>query len=263
MDQVERLVEQAIRAATPPDQIVERKISPDSQLSWPEPAPAAGLTAALAVEEIARRQAYKFVLGLRAAGTSWREAADLLNIPWSGDYSRPERAYELVLGPEDRTGYRERNLYWHCGGPLGCGEFITDRGPYNGRPSGCEDGHAEGCRRLAAEVDAFEREWDERERREKVAEEALARIDADDDFAQATVSRARWVLTHGGQYQGWSTSETLAVALVLKDEAALASQGYSTRARAVERVFGGMNEPSVGRRLWLATVRAAATGETD
>lgn len=263
MDEVRSLVEKAIRAAVPPDRLVERKFRPDSDYAWQEPAPAAGLSAALAVVKIAQEHAYKFVLGLRGEGTSWREAADLLEIPWSDQYWRPERAYELVLGPEPEGGSRfhARSVYWRCGGPLGCGQHITDRGPYNGHPIDNEDGHAENCRRLAAEGEAYLRECEKREEQARVADEAMATLA--DDFGRQTVLRARWVLAHGGQYQGWSTSETLAVALALHHDDLLKEQGYRSRESAADRVFEGMSDTPGDRGWWLATVRAAATGETD
>jgi hypothetical protein len=258
-DLVRSIVDKAVRAATPPDQMLDRRIRPESEYSWPEPTPLAGLRAALTVVRLAQQQAYKFVLGLRGEGTSWREVADLLDIPWSDEYSRAERAYELVLGPdpEESSAFYTRNLYWHCGGPLGCGKYITDRGPYNGHPQDNEDGHAEDCRRLVAEGQAYERERDEREEQARVMDEAMDRL-TDDAFGRETAKRARYVLAHGGQYRGWSTGETLAVALVLRDDAMLKKHGYSTRRAAVSRV-----NPPGNPSTWLATVRAAATGLTS
>lgn len=250
---VAALVDRAIQAATPPGQHVERKLRPESEYGWMEPTPLAGLRAALAVVEAAQQQAYKFARGLRGEGTPWREIADLLQVPWSDEYARPERAYELVLGPDPDGGSRfhARSVYWRCGGPLGCGQYITDRGPYDGYPGNNESGHADGCRRLAAEVEAHEREAERQEERDRVADEAMKQLEGD-SFGKETVRRARWVLAHGGQYQGWSTSEALAVALVLHHDDRL--DGYSSRRAAAERVGRSPD--------WLATVRAAATGQT-
>jgi hypothetical protein len=262
MDQARTLVNRAIRAAVPPGHTVERKLATDSTLGWTEPTPAAGLTAALAVIDMAQRTAYTYVLGLRGEGTSWQQVADLLNIPWSDHYSRTERAYDLVLGPDpdpDRVTFRNRNLYWSCAGPGGCGAFITDRGPFNGHPADNEDGHRDGCLRHAAEGDAYEQECDQRDEQARIRDLAMDTIR--DSFGQDTVLRARWVLAHGGQYQGWSTSETLAVALVLRHDDKLREHGFQTRAAAAERVFAGMGNPPGDRARWLATVRAAATGD--
>jgi hypothetical protein len=260
VEALQSAVERVIRSAVPPDQQVERRARPESEYSWREPTPAAGLRAALAVVELAQQQAYKFVRGLRSEGVSWREAADLLSIPWSDDYSRTERAYELVLGPdpEGSSRFHARCVYWSCGGPFGCGKYISDRGPYNGHPVDNEDGHAEGCLRLAAEGRAYVREQEEAEERDRVADKAMEQL-AGDIFGLETAHRVRWVLAHGGAYQGWSTSETLAVALVLGHTEQLKEMGYSTQKAAMERVGRGMS--NVPRR-WLTTVRAAATGKT-
>lgn len=254
IDDVRAMVGRAIRIATPPGQ---------------EDTPGGGLTGALAVVQLAQQQAYRFVVGLRGEGTSWREAADLLSIPWSDDYARPERAYELVLGPEPDGGsrFRQRNVYWRCAGPGGCGAYIADHGPYNGHPVDNETGHTAGCRRHAAEGAAYEREAELREQRDQVADEAMARLappdGVADTFAQETVRRARWVIAHGGRYQGWSTSETIAVALALRHDDVLNRHSFSTRDEAADRVFRGMGRRPQDGAAWLATVRAAATGETD
>lgn len=260
--QLRDLVKKAIQAAVPADQMVERKHRPDSDYTWCEPSPRAGLDAALQVLAIAQRQAYDSVLGLRAEGVSWDQAADLLGIEWSEDYVRRERAYELVLGPtpKDSSPWRDRTLYWYCAGPLGCGEFITDRGPYNGYPSDCEDGHADGCRRHAAEIKAHADEQDRAEERARIMDQASKDL-AGHHFAEETVKRARYVQAHGGRYLGWSTSENLAVALALNDDERLNEWG--SRESAIDRVFQGTSTPPEGIPWWLATVRAAATGETD
>lgn len=246
--QVRRIVTQAIRAALP------------AGTGSGHP-PAAGLAAAQTVVQIAEQEVYGYIRGLRAEGTSWSEAADLLHIPWSDDYSRVERAYELVLGPEpeDRNRFAyARNVYWRCGGPGGCDAYITDHGPYNGHPDDNETGHAEGCRRHAAEGVAYLREQELREERDRAADAAMDQVR--DPFGQATVRRARWVLAHGGKYQGWSTGEAVAVALVLGHDDQLKAHGF-TRDTALDRVFPNESDWA-GAGVWLALVRTAATGET-
>lgn len=257
---VRQLIGDAVRAAVPAAAMVERRIRLDSDYSWPEPSPLAGLRAAQKVCRLVEQQhLYRHVAGLRGEGTSWREIANLLEIPWSSEYVQAERAYELTAAAigfdSNWSGLR---VYWYCGGPQGCGAHVTDRGPYDGYPSDCEAGHADGCGRLAAEDAARTRENEEDERRAKVMDEAYAKL-PEHSFEQATADRARDVLAHGGRYRGWSTSETLAVALVLNDEAMLKQLGYTTRAAAIDRVFNG-NPPAGRGRAWLALVRAAATG---
>lgn len=260
MSTVRQIVDRAVKAAVPADQMTTRKIRPESDYGFPEPRPLAGLQAALSVARLAQNQAYTFAKGLRGEGSSWDEIADLLEIPWSQDYVRREQAFELVAGPVSKTSY-DRYVFFTCGGPRGCGERVTDRGPYNGYPSDNEDGHAEGCRRLAAEIDAYRREQDEQEHRADVMDEALPRVT--DTFGKETVQRVRYVQSHGGRYQGWSTSEILAVALVLRDDEQLAAVGYSNHQEALRRITSGMSNPPRDPAAWLATVRAAATGLED
>lgn len=261
--QVRSVVDRAVKAAVPPGQMVERKSRPESSYGWPEPRPLAGLAAALTVVQLAQAQAYTFAKALRGEGSSWREIADLLEIPWSDEYSRVERAYELVAGPADhrRGTYADLRVYWTCGGPNGCGKYITDRGPYNGYPIDNEDGHADGCRRLAAEMEAWERESIEREERARVMDEAMTQVT--DSFGQETVKRARYVQAHGGRYLGWSTSESLAVALILRDPEQLSANGYPTPREALRRILSGLSRPPQDPAAWLRTLRAAATGLTD
>lgn len=74
-----------------------------------------------------------------------------------------------------------------------------------------------------------------------------------DDFAQATARRARWVKQEG-HYQAWSTGETLAVALVLRDKALLKEMDYTAQ-EAAQRVYGGMVAPPRDFNAWLRSIR--------
>lgn len=257
-DQVRGLVDRAVKAAVPPAQMYERKITPTSDYGWPEPYPRAGLAAALEVARLAQRKAHEYAKELRAEGVTWKELVELLDIPWSPDYVQVERAYELVAGDAGSSYSSELRLYWRCGGPGGCGEYITDYGPYNGHPSDVESGHADGCRRKAAEVTRWEQEEIQRERREKVMAAADPKVT--DTFGRETIDRVRYVLTHGGRWLGWSTSEGLAVALVLRDTDQLKALGYATQKAALERIFSGMGRQPGNPQAWLSLVRAAATG---
>jgi hypothetical protein len=256
--QARQLVERAVRAVVAPTETVERRIRPDSDYSWSEPSPLAGFRAAQQVKRLAEAQVYKYAVQLRAEGiASWRQLADMLAIPYDDGYSRAERAFELMAhGADSFTGPR---VSWTCGGLLGCGQYVTDRGPYNGWPADNEDGHAEGCRRLATETEAYEHESEERDRRDRIMDEAYEQLAS--GFARQTADRARWVVTHGGQYRGWSTSECLAVALVLDDAETLHRHGYPQRSEAIARVVGGMGNPPRNVTAWLELIRAAATGQ--
>jgi hypothetical protein len=74
-----------------------------------------------------------------------------------------------------------------------------------------------------------------------------------DDFAAATARRARWVKQEGS-YQAWSTGETLAVALVLRDKDLLKEMDYTPQ-EAAQRVYGGMVNPPRDFNAWLKSVR--------
>jgi hypothetical protein len=258
-DRVRQLVDQAVRTAVPAAEMVQRRIRPDSDYSWPEPTPLAGVQAAQQVRRMAEQHMYRYVAGLRGEGRGWRWIADLLEIPWSDEYSRVERAFELTAAAVGHdSSWSGPRIFWYCGGPLGCGKHIADRGPYNGYPSDDETGHADGCQRLAAEDEARARENDEADRAAQVMDEAYALLS--DGFDRATADRARYVTAHGGRYRGWSTSEALAVALVLGDDAELKRHGYSTPGAAIDRVFNGSANRPPNMDVWIACVRAAAIG---
>lgn len=249
----------AVKALVPACDIVELPAFPGAATTWPTPAPMAGFNAARQVVALAEQEVHKYAVQLRGEGLSWRDLADLMEIPWSEEYSRPERTFELVAGPDDGSAWsRGPTVSWHCGGPDGCGERITDRGPYNGYPSDDQDGHDSRCHRLEAEINAYEREQADRERRDAVMDEAYARL-AVNSIERATADRARYVVSHGGRYLGWSTSESLAVGLVLNDAEALKRNGYPDRNDAIRRV--GVAWMGSDPEAWLALIRAAATGE--
>ncbi len=251
------LVDRAVRAVVAPGDLVERRVRAESLASWTEPTPLAGLRAALAVIALAERRAHDFAVKLRGDGGTWKEIADLMGVPYDDRYSRLERTFEMVAGPPQGGGmYDQPSVYWRCGGPLGCDQLVIDRGPYEMYPSDNERGHAEGCRRLAAEDEAARVAAEERDRQYQVMEEAMAQLT--DPFDRSTVDRCREVLRRGGEIGGkWSHGEQLAVALVLNDEAFLSAAGSNRRA-AILRVY---NTTPDRVRKRLATMRAAATGE--
>lgn len=261
-DQLRGLIERAVLTAAGPHGTYERKLYPDSSFGITTPYPLAGLQAALAVAAAANRKAYDFAKDLRGEGSTWAEIADLLEIPWSEDYRRVERAYELVGGPAERRrgAFAEIRVYWTCAGDAGCGQFITDHGPYNGDdPSDCESGHAEGCGRHASDVARYVRACEEREQREKVMADYRPKVT--DEFGKETLGRVRYVQEHGGRWRPWSTSERLAVALVLRDQEELEATGYSTQKAALDRITSGMGRPPANPTAWLRTLRLAATGK--
>ena len=86
------------------------------------------------------------------------------------------------------------------------------------------------------------------------------------DFASDITWRAQWALDHndGRPEPVWSTGERLAVALVLRDKATLAAEGY-TRQDAVRRLAGDLGYFGYGADAdaWLREIRAAIGGLPD
>ncbi len=249
MGEARQHVDRAIRAAV------------GAYAGWENLDPATGLNGGLAVIRLAERRTYEYAVRLRGEGTTWAEIADLLGVPYSDSYARLEHTYELVRGPipDDAGPWDQHNLYWKCGGPDGCGAYITDRGPYESHPADNESGHADTCRRAAAEAEAHRLASEERDRRGRVIQEAFDALTHPGD--RVTVERCWATLRRGGEISGkWSLSEQLAVALVLGDDDFLRRTAYKTRADAIHRTFACTPGQARAR---LAAMRAAATGETS
>ena len=67
--------------------------------------------------------------------------------------SAAEAAYDQVAG---EPSFRTRSFAWTC---PACHGTVIDRGPEAGRPQDCEEGHADGCPRLAAAITAWDASW--------------------------------------------------------------------------------------------------------
>ncbi len=126
--------------------------------------PLAGIRAALLMRSVAEAQLYDYARSARAAGKSWVEIGAVLSLP-TGGVPVGEAAFDwLVCGrvPDpERDGirsFRTPSAYWRCST---CGEQVTDNGPFEGHPGNCEDGHAKGCLRHRAEVQAWNDGWAE------------------------------------------------------------------------------------------------------
>lgn len=122
--------------------------------------PLAGVRAALFLRNVAEGQLYDYARAARAAGRSWDEIGDALDLPEAEYRSRGEEAFVwLVEGrepePDSPPLYRTPSVYWRCST---CGQQVTDRGPFESHPSDNESGHAEGCTRHTGDVAA----WTER-----------------------------------------------------------------------------------------------------
>ena len=86
------------------------------------------------------------------------------------------------------------------------------------------------------------------------------------DLASDITRRAQWALDHndGRPEPVWSTGERLAVALVLRDKATLAAEGY-TRQDAARRLAGDLGYYGYGADAdaWLREIRATIESFQD
>ena len=127
--------------------------------------PLAGLKAAEILADTAARIRREYTQHARAEGITWLQIAQALSLGQDADgksgYDLAVAAFEHFEGQPDL--WNQSNFHYHCGS---CGEWITDRGPYESHPEDNESGHAADCARLAAELAAWQAERDAWERGE-------------------------------------------------------------------------------------------------
>ncbi|MCE3551345.1 hypothetical protein LWC33_07750 [Pseudonocardia sp. RS11V-5] len=120
--------------------------------------PLPGVQAAAVLRDAARRVLVDAVEAARAAGRSWDEVGEALDLP---DDAEPAGEVAFALVVERREPERPQELFqvpatsWRCGS---CGELVSDRGPFESHPVDNESGHAADCARHVADV----RAWRER-----------------------------------------------------------------------------------------------------
>lgn len=127
--------------------------------------PLAGVRAAHLLQNVAGRELAEHVDAARAAGRSWEQIGEALNLPvGEGEEPRGEAAFALIVEgrrPERTQGlYREPCTSWRCSS---CGELVRDRGPFESHPADNEPGHAESCARYRADIAAWRERtgWDD------------------------------------------------------------------------------------------------------
>jgi hypothetical protein len=127
--------------------------------------PLAGIRAAGVLADSAARIRREYTQHARAEGTAWQQIGQALGLDQGTDgksgYDLGVAAFEHFEGEPDL--WHQSNFHYHC---ESCGEWITDRGPYESHPEDNERGHAEDCARFAAEVTAWQAKRDAWERRE-------------------------------------------------------------------------------------------------
>jgi len=128
--------------------------------------PLAGLRAAVLARNVTTRQVRDYAEQARADGHSWDAVAEALGLGQvEGPLTRGEQAYLHLVehrllhtdDPDRRSG-RSPVAYWRCSA---CGQYVTDRGPFEAAPFNNEEGHAPECARHATEIAAYRAEWEE------------------------------------------------------------------------------------------------------
>jgi hypothetical protein len=121
--------------------------------------PADGLAAARALEIAARLKVQGYIRDAREEGMGWKRIGELLNLQREAerqDITVADAAFDLAAGPRDSNWAMTygRTFRWDC---ASCGQKIDDEGPESW-PGDFRHGHGTGCRRLAAEVRAYNRQ---------------------------------------------------------------------------------------------------------
>jgi hypothetical protein len=121
--------------------------------------PADGLAAARALEISARLKVQRYIRAAREEGMGWKRIGELLNLGPQADrqdITVAEAAFDLAAGPRDSHWSLTygRTFRWSC---ASCGKDVDDEGPESW-PGDFRRGHGKGCRRLAAEVRAYNRQ---------------------------------------------------------------------------------------------------------
>jgi hypothetical protein len=96
-----------------------------------------------------------FIARAREAGMSWHDVGDALGVAELAracGSSLGEAAWEYAAERSAHLSGRPGEFRWVC---PACGEVVSGRGPGGRSRAGDEQGHAEGCHRLAAAVAAW------------------------------------------------------------------------------------------------------------
>jgi hypothetical protein len=132
----------------------------DPERTVEEPEPLAGIRAAAALEHEARQVLAGCARYAREDGLSWEQIGEaLLAAPAPGEPSRAVAAFDRLAWSYDQ--WQAPTFTWTC---PSCLRQVLDHGPEaGGHPSETEEGHADGCARLAAAIDAWNAQWEDDE----------------------------------------------------------------------------------------------------
>lgn len=132
---------------------------PDYDWQREEPEPLAGIQAAVTLEHEARQAVAECARYAREDGLTWEQVGEAL-FPGAlprGAESKAEAAFEHLSWVYDL--WQNRLFTWTC---PSCLQLVSDHGPASGGdPSEAEEGHADGCGRLAAAVAAWHARWED------------------------------------------------------------------------------------------------------
>ena len=130
---------------------------PDLDLTVTDVDSITGLECAAKLTSAVRRLVLDYARQAREDDHSWQEIGVALGFRADTDseVSVADAAYDYAAGT---TGFRRAPFAWVC--PV-CWGTVIDRGPQAGHPADTEEGHADDCRRLAAEIAAWNVSWDD------------------------------------------------------------------------------------------------------
>jgi len=103
-----------------------------------------------------RRLVLDYARQARKEGHSWQEIGVALGFTAVADSgaSVADAAYDYAAGT---IGFGRASFAWVCSA---CRSTVIDRSPQAGHPANTEEGHADGCGRLAAEIAVWNASWD-------------------------------------------------------------------------------------------------------
>jgi hypothetical protein len=131
-----------------------RPAFPGSDITVRDFEPLTGARAARDIELATRKAARDYIRRAREAGHGWDQIGHALGWTPGGDVGQQaataaDAAYTYAVGrPETEAPWQPRSFTWTC---RSCDQAISDRGLITG-PAQDEQGHVDGCRRLAAAI---------------------------------------------------------------------------------------------------------------